>query len=87
VQLKALHEQAAAEAAAAAAVAEYEQVGHRNESDMEDFGPQQISDLRKILLGWTAAVGTLADTEARQWLQAAQYLGAEPAHVDAIAAL
>lgn len=87
VQLKALQDQASAEAAAGAALAEFEQVGARNEQDMEAFAPRQIAEILTMAARWARALQVLAETEAEQWLRAAADLGAEPAHVQAIAAL
>jgi hypothetical protein len=87
VQLKALQELAAAEAAAAAARSEFDQVARRNEQDMDGFAERQAADIQALLLRWVEAVAVAAEKEAGAWLRAAEDLGADESHVAAINAL
>lgn len=80
-----MQDQAAAEAVAAAATSEFEQVAARNEHDMTGFAARQAADIQQLLLAWVDAAAVHADVEADAWLEACRQLGADAAQVDAIA--
>jgi hypothetical protein len=87
VQLKALQDQAAAEAAVMAAVAEFELVAQRNSEDMEAFAGLKLACILGLMLRWVEAMHVCCEAEADAWLQAARDMGCNEAHCAAVEAV
>jgi hypothetical protein len=84
IQLKALQELAAAEAAEAAAAAEYETVSLRNEADISGYVVAQASEVRASLYALAVTEEQHAAAEADGWLAVAAALGCSADHIAAI---
>jgi hypothetical protein len=87
VQVKALQDLATAEAAVAAAVAEFEIVAKRNSEDMEAFAGLKIACILGLMLRWVESMHVCSEAEADAWLRAAQAMGCNESHCSAIEAL